>query len=333
MSIHYTNYDPADIPAWERLRADFCKRGVGGSSMGAVAGLEGAFTSAYSLWAEIVGLVPPKPRDNPYFRDGHDIEPIVAKRFEEASGLKLRHRYAIITNDAYPHLFANVDRFVDGEDAGWEGKTHDVRSHKFDDGCPKSYVAQVTVYLAVTGKRRWYLSAWSYGQGTKHFVFDLDPNAEKPDWADEMIIIDPGEFDAAEKMAADFVALCQSKDAPPPVDGSDATEEALRTIYPVSVEGTSADLSAYLADLKHIDWLNSEIEDREKEKELCKQRIMEFMGECERGTAPGYSVSYKSSTTKRLDTKAARAALGADLDKFYNETTSRSLRIRPVKAK
>lgn len=333
MSIHYTNYDPADVPAWEALRRDFCKRGVGGSSMGAVAGLDGAFNSAYTLWAEIVGLIPPKPRDNPYFKDGHDWEPIIARRFEEASGLKLRHRYAIIANDDYPHLFANVDRFVDGEDAGWEGKTRDVRSRKFDDGVPPTYVAQVTVYLAVTGKKRWYLTQWAYGQGEKHYCFDLDPDAVKPDFCEELIIIDRSAFAAAEKMAADFVALCQSKDTPPPVDGSESTEETLRLISPNSVDGTSADLSAFTSDLAEIDRLDQEIEEREKQKELHKQKLMEFLGDCERGTAPGYTVSYKTSTTRRFDAKAAKAALGSSLDPFYTETSSRSLRIRAVKAK
>lgn len=331
-NIHYTNYDPADIPAWEKLRAAFSKRGVGGSSMGAVAGLEGAFTSAYSLWAEIVGLVPPKPRDNPYLRDGHDLEALVAARFEEASGLKLRHRYAIITNDDYPHLFANVDRFVDGEDAGWEGKTYDPRSSKFDDGVPPSYVAQVTVYLAVTCKTRWYLSAWSYGQGTRHYVFALDPAAQKPDWATELVVIDPAAFAAAEQMAAEFVGYCQSKDTPPPVDGSDATEQALRAIHPDSVDG-SCDLEAFAADLDAIADLDRKIDALESAKDLHKQKIMEFMGDLERGTAPGWSVSYKTTTANRFDAKAAKAALGSALDPFYTASTSRTLRIRAAKAK
>lgn len=332
MSLHYTNYNPADLPAWERLRADFCRRGVGGSAMGRIAGLEGAYGSAYSEWAEIVGLVPPKPSDSPYLQDGRDLEELVARRFEQKSGLKLRHRYAIITNDQYPHLFANVDRFVDLEDAGWEGKTYDPRSDKFDDGCPESYKAQVTVYLAVTGKKKWYLSAWSYGQGTKHYLFTLDPAEKKPDFIDQMIVVDPADFDACEKLAAQFVGYCRSKDTPPPVDGSEATEKVLRAIHPQSLDGTAADLTAYAADLEAIAAFDRQIDELEKNKELHKQRLMEFLGETERGTAPGYTVSYKTSVTRRLDTKKAKEALGAALDPFYQEFSSRALRIRRVKA-
>ena len=132
--IHTTNYDPNDRAAWEALRSQFRRSGVGGSEMGSVANLPGAFSSAYATYCDILGLTPPRDRTSWYLQDGRDLEDIVVRRFEQASGFKTRHRYAILQNSDYPHLFANVDRFVDSEDAGFEAKTYDVRSAKFDNG-------------------------------------------------------------------------------------------------------------------------------------------------------------------------------------------------------
>ena len=329
-TIHATNYDPADVPAWEALRNEFCKIGLGGSDIGAAAGLPGAFSTPYALWAERSGLVERKKGNSDYLRDGRDLEALVAARFEEASGFKVRHRYAILQNDAYPHLFANIDRFVDSQDAGLEIKTYDVRSTKFDGGeCPPSYIAQITVYLAVTGKKRWFLSAWAYGQGTKHYLFTLDPNDEKPDWCEAKVVIDPGEFDACEKIAADFIRRVREND-PPPVSGSDADETAIRAVHPVEQAGTTCDLGAVDGDLDRIAELDEQIDALEREKETHRQTVMQFLGDNERGESGKWKATFKTSTTRRLDGKAAKAALGSALDPYYTESSSRTLRLRKV---
>lgn len=330
MSITATNYDPTDRPAWEALRDQFCQIGLGGSDIGSAAGLAGAFSSPYALWAERTGLAPRRVGNQNYLDDGRDLEALVAARFEAASGFKVRHRYAILQNDAYPHLFANIDRFVDSQDAGLEIKTYDVRSTKFDGGeVPASYIAQITVYLAVTGKKRWYLSAWAYGQGTKHYLFTTDPADGRPLWCEAVVLIDPGEFDACEKIAADFIRRVREKD-PPPVSGSDADETALRAVNPMETPGTVCDLGAVEGDLDRIAELDEQIDALEREKEQHRQTVMQFLGENERGEGSRWKATYRTTTTRRLDGKAAKAALGSALDPYYTETSSRTLRLRKV---
>lgn len=329
MSITATNYDPSDRSAWEALRNKFRRIGVGGSEMASVAGVPGAFSSPYATYCDVLGLTPPR-KGSWYLEDGRDLEDLVVRRFEAASGFKTRHRYAILQNSEFPHLFANVDRFVDSEDAGFEAKTYDVRSSKFDGGeVPKPYIVQVTVYLAVTGKKRWYLSAWAYGQGTKHYLFTTDPEDTKPEWCDAMVFIGPSEFFRCEEMAADFIRRLDAKD-PPPVSGSDADGDAVRAMNPAETAGLSCDLGAVEGDLDRIAALDEQIGALEEEKEQHRQAVMQFLGAAEKGESRRWKATYKTTTTRRLDAKAARAALGADLDKFYNETSSRSLRIRRV---
>jgi len=331
MSLHYTNYDPADRAGWLAMREEFRKRGVGGSEIASVANIPGAFGSAYSEWASRRGLLPKVERESAYLEDGRDIEAIVAKRFEADSGLKIRHRYAIITNDECPHLFADVDGFVDCEDMGWEGKSYDVRSRKFDEGCPPSYVAQVQVYMAVTKKRRWVLSAWSYGQGTKHFYFTLDRGEEKPEWACELVVMQQADVDAAEEVAAQFMRQVENG-IPPFPDGSEATEEALKAIHPAAEPGVTKDLEAWRSDLDAIEGIDAHIKELERERDSHKQAIMEAMGEAETATATGWKVSYKNTETRRLDAKKALEVVGAViLEPCYKTTRSRVLRISKAK--
>ena len=328
--IHTTNYDPNDRAAWEALRSQFRRSGVGGSEMGSVANLPGAFSSAYATYCDILGLTPPRDRTSWYLQDGRDLEDIVVRRFEQASGFKTRHRYAILQNSDYPHLFANVDRFVDSEDAGFEAKTYDVRSAKFDNGnVPAPYIAQVTVDLAVTQKKRWYLSAWAYGAGTKHFFFTTDPSDTKPDWCDAMCVIPTSEFKRCEEIAADFV-MRLSSNVPPPVIGSEADEEAVRAVNPVETAGKSCDLGAVDGDLDRIAELDAQIESLEQEKEQHRQAVMQFLGDAEKGESQRWKATFKTTVAKRLDSKAAKAALGDALDPFYTESSSRTLRLRRV---
>ncbi len=328
--LHFTNYNPADRAGWLALREGFRKRGVGGSELASVAGVPGAFGSAYAEWAERTGRFVRERRDNPYLQDGRDIEAIVGRRFEEASGLKLRHRYAIIENDRCPHLFADVDAFVEGADMGWEGKTYDPRSSKFDDGVPPYYVSQVAVYMAVTEKDKWALSAWSYGQGTRHFFFTLNPDDEKPSWALEKVVLSPGELEAAETIASDFMRLVELN-TPPPIDGSEATGEALRAIYPEAVQDKALDIEAVRSSLDAIGAIEQQIKELEQRKEEQRQIVMEAMGDAETATATGWKVTWKAVETKRLDTKAAKAALGDALAPYFKTTSARTLRITRAK--
>ncbi len=56
-------------------------------------------------------------------RIGHDLEDYVAKRFMEATGLKVRKSNYMYRSKKYPFMIADLDRVVVGEDAGLECKT------------------------------------------------------------------------------------------------------------------------------------------------------------------------------------------------------------------
>ena len=84
----------------------------------------------------------------------------------------------------YPWMLADVDRLVAGEDAGLECKTASAYSaDKWADGnIPLHYVMQCYHYMAVTGKRSWYIAAVILGKGFKvcdEIIESYFPKAKK----------------------------------------------------------------------------------------------------------------------------------------------------------
>ena len=66
----------------------------------------------------------------------------------------------LIIHEKYPFMIADVDRLVTGEDAGLECKTANAyNADKWKDGkVPLQYVVQCYHYMAVTGKKAWYIA-------------------------------------------------------------------------------------------------------------------------------------------------------------------------------
>lgn len=102
---------------WLRLR----KSGIRGSNAGAVCGLN-PYASPMSVFRDKVseGV---EAEDNESMRQGRDLEGYVARRFMEATGLKVRRSNQMYRSQEHPFMIADVDRIVVGENAGLECKT------------------------------------------------------------------------------------------------------------------------------------------------------------------------------------------------------------------
>ena len=140
---------------WLGLR----KRGIGGSDAGAVCGLN-PYSSPMKVFRDKTGQCT-EETDNEAIRQGHDLEDYVAQRFTEATGKKVRRSNFMYCHEKYPFMIGDVDRLVVGEDAGLECKTANAyNADKWKDGkIPLHYVIQCYHYMAVTGKKTWYIAA------------------------------------------------------------------------------------------------------------------------------------------------------------------------------
>lgn len=142
------------------------KTGIGGSDAGAICGLN-PYVSPMGVYLDKISTET-TDLDNEAMRQGRDLEEYVARRFIEATGLKVRRSNMMYRNSRYPFMLADVDRFIVGEDAGLECKTASAyNADKWKDGeIPAHYVLQCYHYMAVTGKRNWYIAVVILGQGS-----------------------------------------------------------------------------------------------------------------------------------------------------------------------
>ena len=295
---------------WLNLRKQY----IGGSDAAAVVGMN-PFASPYSLWAEKTGKVPGFA-GNLACEVGTYLEAFVAQKFAEETGKKVRNCNMSFLNSDYPWAIANIDREIVGEDAGLEIKTTNVLSlKKFKGGeYPANYYCQMVHYLAVTGKKRWYLAVLIGNKEFKWFTLERDQ----------------AEIDSLMDAEAKFWEKVTS-DTPPMVDGTDATSEAVKSIFPTSNEG-NVDLSGYSADITTYMMLNSQIKELEEMRDGCANRIKAFMGEADSGETGQYRVSWKASSRSSFDRKRfEKDNPGINLSKYYKTSQSRTFRVAEKK--
>lgn len=286
---------------WLQLR----KQGIGGSDAGAVCGLN-PYSSPMKVFADKTSDET-EEINNEAVRIGNDLEQYVAERFMEASGLKVRRSNYMYRNKDYPFMIADIDRLVIGEDAGLECKTAGAYSaDKWTDGkIPLHYVMQCYHYMAVTGKRTWYIACVILGRG---FTY------RKLTWDDALI----GQLIQVEK---EFWENHVVPGIMPQPDGSDACDGVLNQYFKnVGKSGTIA-LVGFDEKLERRTEILEMISHLQTEQKQIEQEIKLYMKGNESAVNEHYRISWNSVDTTRLDAKRLkqeRPEIYAD----YEKTTS-----------
>lgn len=308
MSI--TKVKTANREEWKELRSHY----IGGSDAAAVVGLN-PFSSPYALWAEKTGQAPGFS-GNLATEVGTYLEEFVAQKFAAETGKKVRKCNQSFFNSEYPWAIANIDREIVGEEAGLEIKTtSELNLKKFNGGeYPANYYCQCVHYLAMTGKRRWYLAVLIGNRDFKWFTIERDE----------------AEIAALMAAEADFWELVKNN-TPPAADGSQATTAAIKTIYAESNADT-VDLTLENTALAQYISLGKQIAELEAMRDEAANRIKSFMGDAGGGECDGFRVSWKSSTRRTFDSKRfSKENPGLDLTGYYKETSTRTFRVTELK--
>lgn len=268
---------------WLRLR----KSGIGGSDAGAICGVN-PYSSAMKVFRDKTSEVV-EELDNEAVRIGHDLEDYVAKRFMEATGLKVRKSNYMYRSVEHPFMIADVDRLVVGEDAGLECKTASAYSaDKWEDGnIPLHYVMQCYHYMAVTGKRTWYIAAVILG---RQFIY------RKLEWDDELIY-------RLVEMENDFWSDYVIPGVIPPPDGSKACEEVLSQYYHTAKKASAIKLVGFDEKLRRREEILGFISALQEEQRQIEQEVKLFMGDNESASSECFCVSWGNVDSTRLDTK------------------------------
>lgn len=225
----------ADAPQdeWLAKRTGY----LGGSDMGIITG--GARyknTNPYTIWCDKTSDVPPVEEDNDLFWYGHAIEPALAAKFEELTGIQTR-QVGMYESKHWAFLAANPDRLTA------DGGILEIKStSRFTDNgkdylagvVPLPHLVQLITYMIVTGRRHGWVIA----------IVDRTPVVIRVEW----------DQDLADRIIRDGQAFWQHVEdrTPPPIDPYAATEGELAARFPAEVvdpeSAVEADFPAMAVD-------------------------------------------------------------------------------------
>ena len=297
---------------WLKLRKNY----IGGSDAAAIIGLND-YQSPYALWCEKMGIAP-EFEGNLRTRIGTEMEPIIAKLFEEETGKKVRNCNFSLVNDKYPFAICDVDRMVVGEDAILEIKfTSSMNLKHYKNGdYPARFYVQCQHYLAVTEKQKAYLAVLIGNSDFKVFEIERDDN----------------EINALMDAESTFYGY-MANNTPPPMDGSQSTKNALNALFSETPEEEPepADLTEKKQMLDTLMELEQAIAQMEEQRDTIKNQLILSIGEAWHGNCEGYSISYKPQTRRTFDwKKLQKEHPNFNIDPFFKTSTSRPLSIKRV---
>lgn len=287
---------------------DLRRRGIGGSDAAAIVGLN-PWSSPYEVWSDKCGLLPPK-EETEAMRLGNALEEYVAKRFAEETGKRVRRYPYMLCSERYPWALADIDRRIVGENAGLECKT--TRIHGTGKrGYPDYYYCQCQHYMATVGADRWYLAIINMADST--FTWH---------------VIERSDEDIAVLMAAEDLMMQRVRQkSPPPMDGSDATTDALGSIYSDARPGMRISLAHRAPSIDEIVALRADkkaIEQREKQ--LIQEIKLDMRDAEEAEIGSRARVTWKAQERRSIDIDAMIRA-GIDVSPYISVSKTRTFKI------
>lgn len=265
------------------------KTGIGSSDAAAAVGLN-PYKSQLELWLEKTGRDTLLPKIDPLDEEsptywGNILEPIVATHYTQRTGHRVRRINAVLqhSDPQLEWMLANIDREVIGtnEVQILECKTAGINgAHLWKEGVPVYVQLQVMHQLAVTCKQAADVAVLLGGQHLEIHRIERD---------DELIA-------RLIELERDFWGYVQ-RDTPPPADGSESADQALRCLYPED-HGQTLDftqdqgLSAAFAELQSV---RANLDTQSQREAELKQQLQQAMGDASRATFANGSVSWRKA--------------------------------------
>ncbi|MFJ8064871.1 YqaJ viral recombinase family protein [Psychrobacillus sp. NPDC096426] len=283
------------------------RQGIGGSDVSAIAGLN-KWKSPVAVYLDKVGQSPIEDTAGEAAYWGNVMEDIVAQEFSLRTGLKVRRRNAILKHPEHEFMFANVDRLIIGKREGLECKTASeyLKGEWEDDEIPAAYLLQIQHYMAVTGYKAWHIAVLIGGNKFIHKRIERD---------EELISY-------LIQIEKDFWENHVLKEIPPAFDGSDASVDLLKALYPESDPESEINLPKDAETLiEALEIIKSDIKESETKKKEYENQIKALMGANEKAFAGTRKITWKSNSVTRIDSKRLKAEQ-PDLYKQYSNISS-----------
>lgn len=308
MAIKYKNTKDISHKEWLEIR----QLGIGGSDAAAIAGLN-PWKSPLSVYLDKTSEIPQEIPDNERMRVGRDLEDYVAKRFEEATGKKVRKNNFMLVSEDHQFMMANLDREIVGENAFLECKTTNSYSKaEWEKGIPPHYEIQVLHYMAVTGAEKAYIACLI---GNEKFIYHEVKRDEEA--INYLIEIEKKFWEDTKKGIL------------PEPDGSSDYDEALKQKYSATIDDEiPLNISdEVFTELYRYKDLKKEAETKIK---ILEQKIKLSLGEYEAGVTDKYKATWKTQSRSSIDTKKFKEDYPELSDKYTKINETRVLRIKEV---
>lgn len=297
---------------WLNLR----RQGIGGSDAGAVCGLN-PYASAMDVYISKKGEKPEQEDyDNEAMKQGRDFEDYVAKRFSEATGLKVRRSNAVYANEEHPFMIADVDRMLVGHNIGLECKTASPYSaNKWKDGhVPAHYLIQCYHYMAVLDADAWYIAVLIYGREFNYVKVERD----------EEIIQNLIQIE--EKFWKDYVV----PGILPEPDGSSSAEKFINGYFKESMAESKVPLLGFDEKLRRRMEIEELTDKLELEVKKIDQEIKVYMKDAEMAESENFLVSWKNVLSSRIDSKRLKKEMPEIYEKYTTPVMSRRFQVKAV---
>lgn len=285
------------------------RRGIGGSDVSAIAGLN-KWKSPIGVYLDKTGQSPDEDSAGEAAYWGNVMEDIVAQEFSMRTGMRVRKCNSILQHPEHSFMLANVDRLIIGKKEGLECKTASeyLKGEWEDEEIPASYLLQCQHYMAVTGYKAWHIAVLIGGNKFIHKKIERD---------DELIQYLIG-------IEKDFWENHVLAEVPPVFDGSDASSDLLKALYPQAEPTSEINLPGDVEQmLEAMDQLTEDIKSFESQKKEYENRIKALLGENEKGVTPSRVVTWKNYETNRIDSKRLKAEQPDLYKKYTNTSTAR----------
>ncbi|MED1881236.1 hypothetical protein EDM54_02485 [Brevibacillus borstelensis] len=312
MALAIVSTKDMDRELWLQYR----RKGIGGSDAAAIAGLS-KWKSPVAVYLEKIGQTPPEENQSEAAYFGTILEDVVAQEFTRRTGQKVKRRNAILQHPDYPFMLANVDRLIVGERVGLECKTASeyLKSEWEGEEIPAPYLLQCQHYMAVTGYDAWWIAVLI---GGNKFVY------KKIERDEEIIQFLIG-------LESDFWNNHVVPQVPPMVDGTEASTELLKKMYPVAVAGSEIHLPSD-AELLITEWevAKANLKTAEERVTELENRLKALLGENEVGVSRTHVVTWRTVTSERVDSKRLAKEQPEIYRQYLKPSVSRRFGIKPT---
>ena len=223
--------------------------GLGASDSAIIMGYS-SYKTPYQLYLEKIGDIESDNEVNEQQYWGNEIEPLILRRFALENDVKVTTPDTVYHPD-YPFIFANLDGWIESENAVIEAKCANSFQRKewdmaLTDGIPLVYLIQVAKQCLITNATRGYCAVLIGGMEYKQFIYERDASLE------ELIL----------KADIEFWNCIQTRMPPDPISTSDCRLK-FRTPSPDKIAESTFKTGTALAELMNVKMKLKELEQTE----------------------------------------------------------------------